>query len=214
MSNVKLVWATPAADDLVAYMARVSAPENQDNIATAPRLISYLIRNRHWSPFEMVSMCVEIVTTRDIGRQLLRHRSFSFQEFSQRYAAVDALPAAPLREARMQDAKNRQASTPCESRDVAEAWAGVQELVRSMTNDCYAWALAQGIAKEQARALLPEGLTPTRIYMAGTLRSWLHFCDLRRGHGTQLEAQRIADAAWDVLRAECPAIAAAWEQRA
>lgn len=209
--TVKLVWATPEADRLVAYMARVSAPENQGNDATAPRLIGYLIRNRHWSPFEMVSACVEIETTRDIGRQLLRHRSFSFQEFSQRYASVEALPSAPLRWARLQDAKNRQASTPTSDAALLEGWEQRQRAARDAATDAYAWALDNGIAKEVARAVLPEGLTPSRLYMAGTLRSWLHFCDLRRGNGTQLETRELADGVWDILKEACPVICGAWE---
>lgn len=210
-SPVKLVWATPDADRLVAYMARVSAPANQDNDATADRLIGYLIRHRHWSPFEMVSACVEIVTTRDIGRQLLRHRSFSFQEFSQRYASVEALPPAPLRWARMQDARNRQASTPTADAALLEGWERRQRAARDAAADAYRWALDNGIAKEVARAVLPEGLTTSRLYMAGTLRSWLHFCALRRGNGTQQEAREIANAVWAVIGGACPAICKAWE---
>lgn len=211
--SVKIVWTTPQADNLVAYMARVSAPENQDRQDTAPRLIGYLIKHKHWSPFEMVSMCVEIETTRDIGRQLLRHRSFSFQEFSQRYAAVDALPVAPLREARLQDTKNRQSSTPCEDEELNNDWVKAQETVRNATNEIYQWALENGIAKEVARAVLPEGLTMSRLYMAGNIRSWLNFCDLRRGNGTQKETREIADAAWELLRESCPMICTAWEQQ-
>lgn len=209
--TASLVWATPQGDLLVAKIARVSNPANEGNEATAPRLVEYLIRHRHWSPFEMVSACIEISTTRDIARQLLRHRSFSFQEFSQRYAAVDALPPAPLREARMQDAKNRQNSTPCDDIEVAEWWAFEQERVRDAAEGVYNAALLMGIAKEQARAVLPEGLTTSRLYMAGTLRSWLHFCDLRRGPETQLETRQIADAAWRVLRNAFPQTCGAWE---
>lgn len=207
----RLVWATPNADALVAEMARVSNPANERNTATAPRLIAYLIRHKHWSPFEMVSACMEIVTTRDIGRQLLRHRSFAFQEFSQRYADVGALPDAPLRPARMQHPTNRQASMPCDDKWTAEWWASTQRMTQRAAEMAYAEALKRGIAKEVARAVLPEGLTPTRIYMAGTLRSWLHFCDLRRGHGTQAEATAIAEAVWGILRATCPVIVEAWE---
>jgi thymidylate synthase (FAD) len=209
--SARLVWVTPDADKLVAYMARVSAPQNQHNDATAERLIGYLIRHRHWSPFEMVSACMEIETTRDIARQLLRHRSFSFQEFSQRYASVAALPEAPLRPARMQDAKNRQASTPTGDEALQQVWERWQRIAQDTARDAYEWALSQGIAREVARAVLPEGLTTSRLYMAGTIRSWLHFCDLRRGNGTQLEAQRVADDAWTILREACPAICAAWE---
>jgi thymidylate synthase (FAD) len=206
-----LVWATPDADALVAEMARVSNPANERNVATAPRLIAYLIRHRHWSPFEMVNACIEVHTTRDIGRQLLRHRSFAFQEFSQRYAEVGALPEAPLRPARMQDPTNRQASVVCEDKSTAEWWAATQRLARYEAELIYVEALQRGIAKEVARAVLPEGLTPTRLYMNGTIRSWLHFCDLRRGHGTQKEATDIAEAAWCILRETCPVIVEAWE---
>ena len=211
MGNVKLVWVTPDADDLVTYMARVSAPENQQKNESSLKLINYLIKHKHWSPFEMVSACVEITTTRDIGRQLLRHRSFSFQEFSQRYAAVDALPLSPLREARLQDTKNRQNSTPCEDDTLISDWKVAQENVRDEANKAYQWALENGIAKEVARAVLPEGLTTSRLYMAGSLRSWLHFCDLRRGNGTQKETMEIADQIWTTLRDVCPLILSAWE---
>lgn len=209
--TVSLVWATPDADALIARIARVSNPANEGNDATAPRLLAYLIRNRHWSPFEMASVCMEVVTTRDIGRQLLRHRSFAFQEFSQRYAEVGALDAAPLRAARMQHPTNRQASVPCEDEAVAIWWESTQRSARNWTQQAYEDALRRGIAKEVARAVLPEGLTPTRLYMAGTVRSWLHFCDLRRGHGTQPEAIAVAEGAWGVLRGVCPAVVQAWE---
>jgi thymidylate synthase (FAD) len=196
---------------LVAKIARVSNPANEGNAATAPRLVEYLIRHRHWSPFEMVSACIEISTTRDIARQLLRHRSFSFQEFSQRYAAVDALPPAHLREARMQDVKNRQNSTPCDDVGLAAHWRHRQRTAHDYAMRAYQWAIDSGIAKEVARAVLPEGLTTSRLYMAGTLRSWLHFCDLRRGPETQLETRQIADAAWRVLRNAFPQTCGAWE---
>ena len=209
--TASLVWATPQGDLLVAKIARVSNPANEGNEATAPRLVEYLIRHRHWSPFEMVSACVEIATTRDIARQLLRHRSFSFQEFSQRYASVEALPPAPLRWARLQDATNRQASTPTADAALLEGWEQRQRAARDAAADAYRWALDNGIAKEVARSVLPEGLTASRLYMAGTLRSWLHFCDLRRGNGTQQEAREIADAVWAVIGGACPAICKAWE---
>jgi thymidylate synthase (FAD) len=192
-------------------MARVSAPQNQDRHDTAPKLIGYLIKNRHWSPFEMVSVCVEIETTRDISRQILRHRMF-FQEFSQRYATTDALPVAPLREARMQDTKNRQNSVPCENDTLIRGWEIAQENVRYESNKAYQWAIENGIAKEVARAVLPEGLTMTRMYCAGTIRNWLHFCDLRRGNGTQKETREIADKAWEALHTSCPMICEAWEK--
>lgn len=212
--RVELVWATPDADRLVAYMARVSAPENQDNDATAPRLIGYLIRNQHWSPFEMVSACVEIETTRDIGRQLLRHRSFSFQEFSQRYAAVNALTPVEPRLARLQDHKNRQNSVPTDDATLLAGWDWRQREVADLAAANYRWALDNGIAKEVARAVLPEGLTASRLYMAGTLRSWLHFCALRRGNGTQKETREIADRVWDILRGAFPVVCEAWEASA
>ena len=205
-----LVWATPDADKLVAYMARVSNPAAQDK-DDAGRLIGYLIRHRHWSPFEMASLCIEIETTRDVGRQLLRHRSFAFQEFSQRYAATDALPPAPLREARMQDPKNRQASGVCEDKFLLEWWQDWQHQVQHHAQRAYAAALRNGIAKEVARAVLPEGLTTSRMYMAGTLRSWLHFCALRMGPETQLETREVAAACWAIVREACPVTAAAWE---
>ena len=205
--TVKLVWATPGADDLVAYMARVSAPANQGNTETAPRLISYLMRQGHWSPFEMASMCVEINTTRDIGRQILRHRSFSFQEFSQRYQDVSALPPATTREARMQDTKNRQNSLEVENPSLQKWWRLAQEQVQTISSSVYDEALARGIAKEVARVVLPEGLTPSRMYMAGTMRSWLHYFNLRNlEHGTQKEHALIAEKCRLLAGQVCPAI--------
>lgn len=191
--NTKLIWATPDGDKLLAYMARVSNPQNQNNPSVAG-LLRYMVRNQHWSPFEMVSACVEIETTRDIARQILRHRSFVFQEFSQRYQDVTALPPAQLREARTQDPKNRQAANPTDDIDLADWWRQAQATVVDTTDRLYKEALDRGIAKEQARALLPEGLTPSRMYMSGTLRSWMHYCQLRGGHGTQSEHQDIANA--------------------
>lgn len=211
MSAVKLVWVTPDADALIAKIARVSNPANEDSAATAPRLIRYLIRHRHWSPFEMASLCVEIYAPRDVGRQLLRHRSFSFQEFSQRYASVGEMPEAPMREARMQHHTNRQASIPCEFPGLRAEWKARQEGLRGVAEEAYFWALGAGIAKEVARAVLPEGLTMSRLYMAGTIRSWLHFCDLRRANGTQLETQEVAEGCWRVLREAAPATVEAWE---
>jgi len=204
MSNVKLVWATPEGDSLLARMARVSNPENQDNPDSA-RLISYLIRNKHWSPFEMVSACLEINTTRDIGRQILRHRSFSFQEFSQRYADVTALPEAGFRECRLQDPVNRQNSLLNEDMDRDVWWRSAQHHVLQNAQAFYELALQQGVAKEQARALLPEGLTPSRMYMAGTLRSWLHYIGLRTEDGTQKEHRVIAEQARQILVGSFPA---------
>lgn len=183
------------AEDLVSYCARVSNPSNQLNSETAAHLLAYLIGNSHWSPFEMVSLTIEIETTRDIGRQILRHRSFSFQEFSQRYAEVD--PTLFIkREARLQDHKNRQNSIETEDDDLQSAWNDYQDNVLDMSIKAYEWAIDKGIAKEQARAVLPEGMTPTRMYMAGTLRSWIHFCSLRMGNGTQKEHKIIAEDIW------------------
>jgi thymidylate synthase (FAD) len=209
---VKLIWITPEAEKIVAMLARVSAPENQGNHETAPRLIGYLIRNKHWSPFEMASMCVEIETTRDVGRQLLRHRSFSFQEWSQRYSDVGKLPDAPLRDARMQDQKNRQNSIPCDDDALRIEWKKEQAEVESRSMEAYRWALRQGIAKEVARAVLPEGLTMSRMYMSGTLRSWLHLIEVRADHATQRETQTIARQVAEILTEHCPSIMEAFQK--
>lgn len=184
------------AQELVAYCARVSNPSNQFNTETSEKLIKYLIKHKHWSPLEMVSACLEIDTTRDIARQILRHRSFSFQEFSQRYADPTKDLSFVLREARLQDEKNRQNSIEMEptigNAMIQEEWKQRQlELIRHV-KDTYEWALSKNIAKEQARAVLPEGLTVSRMYMNGTLRSWVHFIELRSGNGTQKEHQLIA----------------------
>ena len=188
---VKVVWVTPGAMETVAYCARVSNPTNQHNMATAPQLIKYLIRNKHFSPFEMANACLEIVTTRDIARQILRHRSFTFQEFSQRYAAVT--DEFVLREARLQDTKNRQNSLPIDGMtSIVTEWEERQKEVSDVAREMYEWALNNGIAKEQARAVLPEGMTLSRIYMNGTLRSWMHYIDTRTGNGTQREHMKIA----------------------
>lgn len=189
--SVKLIWATPNAEQLISDMARVSNPANQG--MPPGKLLAYLVRNKHWSPFEMVSACFEISTTRDIARQILRHRSFSFQEFSQRYAAVDALPPAPLRELRLQDTQNRQNSIPADDAALSIWWENAQRDVLEEAQKNYQRALERGIAKEQARALLPEGLTSSRMYMSGTVRSWMHFCDVRTEAGTQREHQQIAE---------------------
>jgi thymidylate synthase (FAD) len=176
--------------DLVAYYARVSNPANQNNTETNEKLVSYLIQHDHWSPLEMVSICLEIETTRDIARQILRHRSFSFQEYSQRYAVADL--GVVYREARMQDTKNRQSSIPTQDPRIQDEWDDVQERVAEVSRDAYAWALDNGIAKEQARVVLPEGMTTSRLYMNGTLRSWVHYIQLRSGNGTQKEHREIA----------------------
>jgi len=183
--------------ELVAFCARVSNPGNQANKETSEKLIRYLIRNAHWSPLEMVSMCLEIETTRDIARQMLRHRSFSFQEFSQRYANPTSDLDFTVREARLQDAKNRQNSieldlTNAEQRELNHMWVEKQQNIIRASKEAYAWAISNGIAKEQARAVLPEGNTVSRLYMNGTLRSWLHYIALRSGHGTQKEHVEIA----------------------
>jgi len=200
----KLVWSTPDAEQLIADMARVSAPENVGKDAT--KLIGYLLQNKHFSPFEMVNMCVEINTTRDIARQLLRHRSFSFQEFSQRYSSVDKLPPASLRECRMQDTKNRQNSLESVNLDLKNWWSYAQDEVLCVTERVYRQALDRGIAKEVARAVLPEGLTSSRMYMNGTLRSWIHFYELRKGNGTQKETRLVAEAVGALLEQCFPSI--------
>lgn len=185
------------AQELIAYCARVSNPSNQMNMETADKLIKYLIKHKHWSPLEMVSVCLEIETTRDIARQILRHRSFSFQEFSQRYADPTQDLDFVIREARLQDTKNRQNSIELnkdsdEHRQIAYQWENLQRDLIQKTRDVYAWAVAKGIAKEQARAILPEGLTVSRLYMNGTLRSWVHYIELRSEGGTQKEHREIA----------------------
>ena len=180
--------------ELIAYCARVSNPANQLNTETSEKLIKYLIKHAHWSPLEMVSACIEIETTRDIARQILRHRSFSFQEFSQRYAdpTAELDEAFTLRQARLQDTKNRQNSIETDDTMLAIEWERAQKRVLHSVKQEYSWAIANGIAKEQARAVLPEGLTISRLYMNGTLRSWIHFIELRSANGTQKEHQEIA----------------------
>ena len=189
------------AQELIAYCARVSNPANQLNTETSEKLIKYLVRHQHWSPLEMVSACMEITTTRDIARQILRHRSFSFQEFSQRYAdpTQELDEAFVLREARFQDAKNRQNSVELDLSDeqqrlIAFEWERAQKRVLFSVKQEYSWAIKNGIAKEQARAVLPEGLTISRMYMNGTLRSWIHYIELRAANGTQKEHMEIARA--------------------
>ena len=185
------------AQELVAFCARVSNPSNQFNTDTAEKLIRYLVKNKHWSPLEMVSACLEVETTRDIARQMLRHRSFSFQEFSQRYADPTKDLDFVVREARLQDTKNRQNSVELDletdkDRQIAYQWENLQRDLIQRTRDVYTWAIEKGIAKEQARAVLPEGLTVSRLYMNGTLRSWVHFIELRSGNGTQKEHMEVA----------------------
>jgi thymidylate synthase (FAD) len=201
--NVKLIsWSqgAPVASalpkdiqELVAYCARVSNPAGQMNTETNERLLAYLAKNSHWSPFEMVSLCLEIDTTRDIARQILRHRSFSFQEFSQRYADPESMGYPfELREARLQDDKNRQNSVETDDEGLRQEWFQKQKKVIAAAAEAYGWAVAHGIAKEQARCVLPEGNTKSRMYMNGTLRSWLHYIDLRAENGTQAEHMAIA----------------------
>ena len=178
--------------DLIAYCARVSNPSNQLNTETSEKLIKYLIKHKHWSPLEMVSACMEIETTRDIARQILRHRSFSFQEFSQRYADPTKDLSFEVREARLQDTVNRQNSVETNDEDLKNKWDAMQRAVIDTTEYAYKWAIDNGIAKEQARAVLPEGLTMSRMYMNGTLRSWIHFIETRSGNGTQKEHMEVA----------------------
>jgi len=196
MQRVKLSSYSTSEDgpkniqDLIAYYARVSNPSNQNNTETNERLIRYLIKNNHWSPFEMVSVCLEIETTRDIARQILRHRSFSFQEFSQRYAVADL--GFECKEARMQDIKNRQNSNDTNDTELQNMWKIQQKGVSDAAESAYKWAIHNGIAKEQARAVLPEGMTLTKMYMNGTLRSWIHYIQIRSENGTQKEHREIA----------------------
>ena len=179
-------------NDLIAYAARVSNPSNQDNRDTSEKLLRYLIKHKHWSPFEMASACIEINTTRDIARQILRHRSFSFQEFSQRYAnPVEELEFV-TREARMQDDKNRQNSIETDDWDIENEWHKEQRKIIKVCQKVYKNAIKKGIAKEVARAVLPEGLTKSRMYVNGTIRSWIHFIELRSANGTQKECMEVA----------------------
>jgi len=180
------------AQELIAFCARVSNPSNQFNLETSEKLIRYLVKHKHWSPLEMVSACIEIETTRDIARQILRHRSFSFQEFSQRYADPTKDLDFVLREARLQDTKNRQNSITTDDVELAAWWDAKQKFIIETVKKTYAEAIERGIAKEQARAILPEGNTVSRLYMNGTLRSWVHFIELRSANGTQLEHQLVA----------------------
>jgi len=198
------------AQDLVAFCARVSNPSNQLNTETSQRLIRYLVKHQHWSPLEMVSACVEITTTRDIARQILRHRSFSFQEFSQRYADPTKDLSFVLREARLQDTKNRQNSieldATIEHSVLREQWIQQQEEVIKAARKAYTWAVNNGIAKEQARAVLPEGIMESKLYMNGTLRSWIHYIELRSANGTQREHQEIAQVCAEVIAKVFPLV--------
>jgi thymidylate synthase (FAD) len=196
MSAVNVVWSTPEGEDLIAYMARVSAPENQGNKETGPKLVKYLIKHKHWSPLEMVNVCMEIETTRDIARQILRHRSFSFQEFSQRYAVAQDFEFS---EVRLQDSKNRQNSLETEDDYLKNWWNAAQLRVQCEAELVYKKALEKGIAKEVARKLLPEGITMSKMYMNGTLRSWLHYVDIRCDAATQKEHREVAEMCRDEL---------------
>lgn len=206
MNTAKLVAITKpiidgieTAEEFVAYCARVSNPANQMNTETSPKLLKYCIRNKHWSIFEMVHVVMSVTTTRDIARQILRHRSFSFQEFSQRYADPTKQLGFTSKEARLQDIKNRQNSIEMDDAKKEKTWETMQELVLINAKDAYNWAIENGIAKEQARAVLPEGLTLSTMYMAGSLRSWIHYCDLRMSNGTQKEHRQVALSAWNEI---------------
>ena len=229
MNNVKLIGVTQPtldfdAEQLVAYCARVSNPANQDN-PDSEKLLKYLVKNKHWSPFEMVHIILEIQTTRDIGRQILRHRSFSFQEFSQRYAAVAEM--SEPREARLQDQKNRQNSIEVDGVvmvdkithidmetfdpvkvqvSLVDEWEQKQKNIIAWATQTYKWGIENGVAKEQARVVLPEGLTMSRMYMSGSLRSWIHYCELRMGNGTQKEHREIATQCWNIITEQFPSL--------
>jgi len=203
--TVKLIWATPSAEEMIVHMARVSAPANQDNMETAPRLLKYLINNKHWSPFEMANMCVEIETTRAISPQILRHRSFSFQEFSQRYADTGELGSAVIPHLRRQDFKNRQNSIDDLSPDVISGYYRRISQLYEDAEHLYQEMLSSGIAKECARSILPLS-TQTRLYMNGTLRSWIHYLQLRCDPGTQLEHRQIAEGIKGIFCEQFPVI--------
>ena len=213
MNSVKLVGVTKpmlqgpmceaTAEEFIAYCARVSNPANQDN-PDSEKLLKYLVKHKHWSPFEMVHIVMEIETTRDIGRQILRHRSFSFQEFSQRYAEV--VEMSDPREARLQDSKNRQNSVETEDNDLQNSWNLVQNEMLLAAKNYYAWAISKGIAKEVARSVLPEGLTMSRMYMSGSLRSWIHYCELRMANGTQKEHRELATQCWNIITEQFPSL--------
>ena len=209
--KVKLVWATPNGDDLVAFMARVSNPKNEDNKETAPKLIRYLMRNKHWSPFQMVNACVYVECPRDISRQLLRHTSLSFQEFSGRYADYETLIDG--RELRLRDSKNRQNSLLTEDQELQRKWTRLVKVVRAVSLRAYRTALDLGVAPEVARVLLPEGLVPTRLYVNGNLRSWLHYFDVRCDVATQKEHREVAEAIQSIIFEQFPNIAEAYNEQ-
>ena len=220
MNSVKLVGVTKpmlqgpmceaTAEEFIAYCARVSNPANQDN-PDSEKLLKYLVKHKHWSPFEMVHIVMEIETTRDIGRQILRHRSFSFQEFSQRYASVTEM--SEPREARMQDDKNRQNSIETNDQAIIDQWNEMQEHQLHIAKLAYSWAIEHGIAKEVARSVLPEGLTMSRLYMSGTLRSWIHYCELRIANGTQKEHRELATQCWNIITEQFPSLKSVLENQ-
>jgi thymidylate synthase (FAD) len=222
MSEVNLIGITKpsaytdctTANELIAWAARVSNPSNQNNTVTAPKLVQYLIKNQHWSPLEMVHVSMEIRTTRDIARQILRHRSFSFQEYSQRYADPTQDLGFVIREARLQDAKNRQNSVDVEDSRLQEEWAMRQVAATDAALDAYEWAIDNGIAKEQARAVLPEGNTESVMIMSGSLRSWVHYCQLRMDKATQKEHRIIAEQCWDIIAHHFPDVKKALDDMA
>jgi thymidylate synthase (FAD) len=203
-----------SANELVAWAARVSNPSNQNNTATAPKLVQYLIKNKHWSPLEMVHVAMEIKTTRDIARQILRHSSFRFQEYSQRYADPTQDLGFVVREARLQDAKNRQNSVDVEDSILQEEWAMKQVTATDAALDAYEWAIENGIAKEQARAVLPEGNTESVMIMSGSLRSWVHYCQLRMDKATQKEHRIVAEQCWEIICHHFPDVKAAIDSMA
>jgi thymidylate synthase (FAD) len=207
--SVNVVWVTPNAEAAIAYCARVSNPNNQNVQESAPKLLKYLIKNKHWSPFEMANVCMEIETTRDIARQILRHRSFSFQEFSLRYAAVQGFKFS---EVRLQDDKNRQNSLEITEGDELHSWwYHAQKRVRDDAELMYDMALAKGVAKEQARKLLPEGMTMSKMYMQGTVRSWLHYIEIRTDKATQKEHREIALECAKILKVHFPNVMEAFD---
>mgnify|MGYP003118642311 CR=1 FL=1 len=226
MSDVQLVGISSfygdlkdkSPEDAIVYMARVSNPSNQNNFESSNKLIRYLIKNKHWSPFEMVHIVMEINTTRDIGRQILRHRSFSFQEFSQRYADPTKELDFKIRDARLQDKKNRQNSiemdeTNTDHRHLQYIFEQKQKQIKNLAIDSYQHLLENGVAKEQARSVLPEGLVMSKMYMSGTLRSWIHYCELRMANGTQKEHMEIAKKCWSIIQKDFPNVVTALVQK-
>lgn len=209
--KTKLIAVTKPVDNmdeeqLLAYIARVSNPKNQDNHETSSKLLKYLVKNKHWSPFEMINVVIEIECSRAIGRQILRHRSFSFQEYSQRYAEVDDTMFVDYLEARTQDQTNRQNSIITDDNFINDQWEIIQDLAKENSKKLYRKAIELGIAKEQARAVLPEGLTQTKMYLNGNLRTWIHYCQLRMANGTQKEHQDIAKECWLIITEQFPSL--------